>query len=130
MKESRKGMLMAALICGTIVPVLFGGTSVYAAEADDELSAFTLDPMVVTAQRMETRDLDTPASVTVVSKEEIEKVGATTTLEALRRVPGITDYSYGPYGDDVGSSYSRVYLRGLDKGALVMVNGAPININN
>ena len=32
--------------------------------------------MVVTAQRMETRDLDTPAAVTVISSEEIKKSGA------------------------------------------------------
>lgn len=51
-------------------------------------------------------------------------------MEALRRVAGVTDYSYGPGGDDVGSSYSRVMLRGFDKGALVMVNGAPVNVNN
>lgn len=133
MKQSRKGMLMAALICGTIVPVLFGGASAYAEEKkaeEDALNAFTLDPMVVTAQRTETKDLDTPATISVVTKEEIARTGATTAMEALRRVPGITDYSYGPYGDDVGSSYSRLYLRGLDKGALVLVNGAPININN
>lgn len=86
--------------------------------------------MVVTAQRTETRDLNTPASVSVVTAKDIEKNGATTTMEALRRVAGVTDYSYGPGGDDLGSSYSRVYLRGFDKGALVMVNGAPININN
>ena len=133
MKQSRKGMLMAALICGTIAPVLWGGASVYATEAeaiDEALSAFELNPMVITAQRTETKELDTPASVSVVTKKDIEKTGATTALEALRRVPGITDYSYGPYGDDVGSSYSRIYLRGFDKGALVLVNGAPININN
>jgi iron complex outermembrane receptor protein len=52
MKQSRKGMLMAALICGTIVPVLFGGTSAYAAEAEEEaLATFYLNPMVITAQR-------------------------------------------------------------------------------
>lgn len=106
---------------------MWGGTAVF---AEENLNEFTLDTMVVTAQRMETRDLDTPASVSVITKDDIEKYGATTAMEALRRVPGVTDYSYGPGGDDLGSSYSRVYLRGFDKGALVMVNGAPININN
>ena len=43
-----------------------GGTVVHAEEPNQ---AFTLDPMVVTAQRMETRDLDTPASITVISSE-------------------------------------------------------------
>ena len=32
MKKLSKSMLMTALICGTIVPVLCGGASVYAAE--------------------------------------------------------------------------------------------------
>lgn len=115
---------MTALICGLCSG---GGTAVF---AEENLTEYTLDQMVVTAQRTETRDLDTPASVSVVTAKDIEKNGATTTMEALRRVAGVTDYSYGPGGDDLGSSYSRVYLRGFDKGALVMVNGAPININN
>lgn len=119
-----KSLLMTALITGS---VLWGGTSAF---AEENVGEFVLDPMVVTAQRMETRDLDTPAAVSVVSKEEMERNGATTVMEALRRVAGVTDYSYGPGGDDLGSSYSRVYLRGFDKGALVLVNGAPININN
>lgn len=118
-----KGLLMTALVTGS---VMWGGTSVFA----EELQEYTLDQMVVTAQRTETRDLETPAAVSVITANEIEKNGATTTMEALRRVAGVTDYSYGPGGDDLGSSYSRVYLRGFDKGALVMVNGAPININN
>ena len=119
-----KSLLMTALITGS---VLWGDASAFAEESVGE---FALDPMVVTAQRMETRDLDTPAAVSVVYKEEMEKNGATTVMEALRRVAGVTDYSYGPGGDDLGSSYSRVFLRGFDKGALVLVNGAPININN
>lgn len=52
MKTSRKGMLMAALICGTVAPVLFSG-SAYAAEKEDvdaALQSFELNPMVITAQ--------------------------------------------------------------------------------
>ena len=63
-----KSLLMTALITGS---VLWGGTNAFAAESVGE---FELDPMVVTAQRMETRDLDTPAAVSVVSKEEMEKI--------------------------------------------------------
>ena len=133
MKTSRKGMLMAALICGTIVPVLFGGSSAYAAEkdaVDEALSSFELNPMVVTAQRTETKDLDTPATTKVITKEDLEKTGATTVMDAIRRVPGITDSSYAANGDDMGSSPSRIFIRGFDKGTLLLVNGAPINFNN
>ena len=103
-----------------------GGTAVYAAE----LQEFTLDPMVVTAQRMETRDLDTPAMTNVITAADIEKTGATTVMEALRYVPGFTDNSYSATGDDQGASRSRVLVRGFDKATLVMLNGAPINVMN
>ena len=75
---------MAALICGTIVPVLFSGASAYAAEAEeDAISAFTLDPMVVTSQRRETKDLDTPATVTVISEQKIEEAGYKNVFDAI-----------------------------------------------
>ncbi|HIU63774.1 MAG TPA: TonB-dependent receptor plug domain-containing protein, partial [Candidatus Avacidaminococcus intestinavium] len=120
----RRKIILALLAYSSSLCIL---QPTYAAESPE---SFNLDPMIITAQRMETRDLNTPASVSVITKEEIEKNGATTTMEALRRVAGITDYSYSPGGDDLGSSYSRVFLRGFDKGALIMVNGAPINVNN
>lgn len=133
MKESRKGFLMAALICGTIVPVLFGGTSVYAAEADaadEALQAFELNPMVITAQRTETKDLDTPASTSVITAADIERSGAKTAYEIIERQVGITNNAYGPGGREFGGSSSRIVLRGLDKGTLVLVNGAPYNLMN
>ena len=71
-KSFSKSLLMAALITGT---VLWGGNSVFAQENEQE---FTLDPMVITAQRMETRELDTPAAVDVITAEDIEKTGSKT----------------------------------------------------
>ena len=63
-----KGFLMTALITGS---VLWGGTSVFA----EELQEYTLDQMVVTATRTETRDLETPAAVSVITSKEIENSG-------------------------------------------------------
>ena len=123
-KETSKSLLMTALICGS---VLWGGTGVYAAET---LNEFTLDPLVVTAQRMETRDLDTPASTTVITEQDIKEKGYTSVFDALEQTIGVTSYSYSSGGDDLGGSISRFYIRGLDKGTLVLVNGAPINIMN
>lgn len=132
MKTSRKGMLMAALICGTVAPVLFSG-SAYAAEKEDvdaALKAFTLDPMVVTAQRVETRDLDVPAATSVITAADIERSGAKTAYEIIERQVGISNNAYGPGGREFGGSASRIVLRGLDKGTLVLVNGTPINLLN
>ena len=57
-----------------------GGTVVHAEEPNQ---AFTLDPMVVTAQRMETRDLDTPASTTIISDKEIKDAGYKNVFDAI-----------------------------------------------
>ena len=62
-----KGLLMTALITGSVI---WGGTNVFA----EELQEYTLDQMVVTAQRTETRDLETPAAVSVITANEIEKM--------------------------------------------------------
>ena len=124
-----KGALMCALICGTLAVV--GSSSVFAAEpADEDLSAFTLDPMVVTAQRRETRDLDTPAATSVITAKEIERSGAKSAYEIIERQVGLTNNAYGPSGREYGGSNSRIVLRGFDKGTLVLVNGAPINMLN
>ncbi len=122
-KTLSKGMLMTALVCGL---VQWGGTAVHAAE----LQEFTLDPMVVTAQRMETRDLDTPASTTVITAEEIAQSGAPNADTLLSRQIGFNGMSYGPNGQEYAGSASRTKVRGLDKGTLVLVNGAPMNLLN
>lgn len=122
MKNLSKGMLMAALITGTLA----AGTA-YAAEAPAE---FTLDAMVVTATRMETKDLEVPASTSVITAQDIEKSGAKTVYEIIERQVGLTNNAYGPGGREFGGSCSRMVLRGLDKATLVMVNGAPINMLN
>lgn len=123
-KKMTKGLLMTALITGTVI---WGGTTVF---AEENVGEFTLDTMVVTAQRMETRDLDTPAAVSVISSKDIENSGARTAYEIIERQVGFSNNAYGPSGREFGGSCSRTVLRGLDKGTLVMVNGAPINMNN
>ncbi len=123
MKNSTKGMLMTALITGT---VLWGGAGVFAEELDE----YSLDQVIVTAQRTETKDLETPAAVSIITNKDIENSGAKTAYEIIERQVGFTNNAYGPSGREFGGSCSRTVLRGLDKGTLVMVNGAPINMMN
>ena len=65
-KSSTKSALITALLTSNVI---WGGTIVYAEEPSQ---AFTLDPMVVTAQRMETRDLDTPAAIDVLTERTLK----------------------------------------------------------
>ena len=116
-------MLMTALVCGF---VQWGGTAVHA----EELQEFTLDPMIVTAQRMETRDLDTPASVNVITEAEIKDAGYKNVFDAIEHQLGMTSTGYGDSGQALGWNKGRTVIRGFDRGTLVLVDGIPLNLKN
>ena len=92
MKQSlSKSVLMTVLVTGC---VSYG----YVANAAENMQEFILDPMIVTAQRMEKEDLDTPATVEVIDSEKIEKSGAGSAFEILRNSLGITSSNQVPNG--------------------------------
>lgn len=122
-KKFSKGVLMAALICGS---VCVGGTNAFA----EEMQEFTLDPMVVTATRTEKRDIDVPASTTVITAQKISDAGYKNVFDAIEHQVGLTSTGYGDAGQDFGFSSGRTVIRGYDRGTLVMVDGIPINLKN
>ncbi len=95
----------------------------------EEDKSFEFDPMIVTALRGESKELDTPANVTVKSGDELRATGAKTVIDALQFVEGINIYSQNPYGQSAGRMSSELVMRGIKKGTLIMVDGAPINMN-
>ena len=116
-----KSLLMTALITGSVI---WEGTAAFAEESVGE---FELDPMVVTAQRMEKRDLDTPAAVDVISREQVERTGGASAYEVLRQSIGVSVTSQGPNGVSYGSMTSDATIRGVDRGTLVLLDGMPLN---
>ena len=102
----------------------FVGTA-YAAEQTtaEQTETHALSDTVVTAQRREKRDLDTPATTTIITAKEIEKAGYRNVFEAIDQQIGSTSTSFGEAGQDFGFSAGRIVLRGFDRGTLVMVNG-------
>ncbi len=121
-KVMGKKQKLAASILGVLLC-----TGMARAEVMEE--SYTLDPIVVTAQRQETRDVNTPAATKVLTAEELKDSGAKTVFDAISFTTGVTNFSYGPGGLDYGAMDSRVNIRGLERGALILVNGAPINLN-
>lgn len=113
---------------GMLVPaaVLLSAGTVSAAEEED---AFTLDPVIITAQRYATRDLDTPAAVSVYTQEELKATGATSVIEALKYSEGIIYHAQGPMGNAQGTMTSKVIIRGVEKGTLVLMDGVPLNLH-
>jgi len=79
--------------------------------------------VVVTATRLETPAKEIASSVTVISKEDLERMKKTTVLEALQEVLGVTILQYGPTGET-----ASVLLRGANsEHTLVMMDGIELN---
>lgn len=83
----------------------------------------TLDPMVVTANRVETALSTVGSSVTVISRDEIERRQAVSLLDLLRTVPALDVVRQGGLGQQ-----TSVFLRGTNSGhTLVLVDGVEMN---
>jgi vitamin B12 transporter len=80
-------------------------------------------PMVVTATRSPIAASRAPASISVVSGDQLRMEGITTVLDALRQVPGIAIIQTGSYG-----GATSLFIRGGEsKFAKVLIDGVPVN---
>lgn len=81
------------------------------------------EEIVVTASALPERTDDTPATVTVVTREEIEDRAARDVADVLREVPGLTVARIGSSGHQ-----TSLFTRGASPAhTLVMWNGVEIN---
>ena len=127
-KTLRKEIIMkkfVLLIC--LLGLIFAnGGLALAEEKEEEAEVIKLEDVVVTATRTERKIKDVPATVTVITREEIEKSSATSAFDLLRTVPGMCiEDSYG-----IGMQ-GRVSLRAFNpfgsEYVLVLVDGIPVN---
>src|SRR6056297_3111356 len=82
-----------------------------------------LEPMVVTATRVETPISEVGSSVTLIPRAEIERRQAVHLLDVLRGVPGLDVVRQGGPGQQ-----ASVFLRGANSGhTLVLVDGIEVN---
>ncbi|MDE1962784.1 MAG: catecholate siderophore receptor Fiu [Xanthomonadaceae bacterium] len=65
--------------------------------------------------------LDTPQTITVISKELLQEQGATTLTEALRNSPGVGTFYVGENGST--STGDAIYMRGFDTSSSIFVDG-------
>ena len=101
-------------------------TTVASAEANGASESHVIN---VTANRMALLNLDTPAAMDVITDKDIMNSGAKNAFDAVNMVPGITSFSYGASGLEYGAMDSRVNIRGLERGSLILMNGVPMNLN-
>ena len=80
-------------------------------------------PIVVTATRSPLAASRAPASVSIVSGDQLRREGITTVLDALRQVPGFAAVQTGSYG-----GVTSLFIRGGEsKFAKVLIDGVPVN---
>lgn len=108
-RRTARCMLLAGTACGN-----WG----LAAQAQEE--TFTLDQIVVTASGGATDLRDAPASVTVVTEEDIARTPATDVADVLSRVEGVSINRTG--------NQETVQIRGLpERYTLFLVDGKRVN---
>ena len=103
-----KDMLMTALVTGT---VLCSSVAAFA----EELQEYSLDQMVVTATRTETRDVATPATTTIIKSDDIKKAGYKNVFDIIDNQLGMASTGYGDAGQEFGFSSGRSIVRGFDR---------------
>ncbi|HDP89258.1 MAG TPA: TonB-dependent receptor [Thioalkalivibrio sp.] len=108
-------------IVASVSLILCGAAAVPAVWAADEL-----DTVVVSATRSEQTEVITPASITVISREEIERSGAQNVAEVLRGRSGV--FVRDTFGNGAGAV---IDMRGFGPTAssntLVLVDGRRLN---
>lgn len=118
MKKQSKLLISAALLG------LTGMVSVSAADV------YEMNPVVVTAQRIEKTEINTPVTETIVTTKKIEEAGYKNAFDIIEHQVGLSSTGYGDAGQEFGFSSGRTVIRGYDRGTLVMVDGIPLNLKN
>lgn len=95
--------------------------------AAEDLQEFALEDMVVTASRVPTQKVDTPADISVITKEEIADQNYASASDALRAIPGVNVLGSGAKGSSMGQD--KILLNG-DERVLVLVDGRRMNLGS
>lgn len=132
MKKGMKSAFAATLA----LTACFGGISTYAA-FDENLNVYTLDAVVVEADKTKNKFGDTVTEqsyyrtggdVKVITREEIEKRHYTDVTEAIKRVPGVTFTNAGYRGGQYGyNSYNNSMAINGDSRVIVLIDGRRVD---
>lgn len=113
-----KSLFLIGTAMAVSTPAFAQDDSAYAADAQTSGG-----DIVVTATREPTPVTQIGQSVTVVNRDAIERVQATSATDVLARVPGVTVSNSGGFGQP-----ASVFIRGADNAqSLVLIDGVRIN---
>ncbi len=101
-------------------------TGAFSVQAADSVPMYSLDAVVVTANRAPEKKIDANADVAVVSAKEIEEKHFDDVAQAVKNVPGVFISSHGS-SNQVGMS-EQIYINGSPN-VVVLVDGMRRNTN-
>jgi outer membrane receptor protein involved in Fe transport len=115
------------LVLFLLTLIWLGQADQLAAQTEAAPTQVTLDTVVVTATRTEKKIQDVTSAVSVVTREEIDRMPATTVMDVLRNTVGVTvEDDRSGYGS---STSNKVVIRGMggngQSRVLVLVDGMP-----
>ncbi len=117
-KKLLAGALTLLLSC-TWTSVIFGQ------ETEKEQENSRLDDVVVTATRTKNRVMETSSNINVIKSGDLENMDAKTVADAIKKLPGI-------YYSNASGLQPKLSLRGthigMSGGALILLNGIPVNM--
>lgn len=122
--KSKQINRLKSMICSAIALGISCSSLPALAEVQNE---FSLDQVIVTAQRYEKHDIDVAASTEILTEQDLKNTGANNLYDALKFSTGIEMQQYGTAGSSMGNMYSKVVIRGVGNGTLVLINGVPLN---
>ena len=97
---------------------------------EESAEAVRLEPVVVSASRIEQKLRDVPANVTVITREEIRQSPARTVDDLLRQIPGFSLFrrssSLVTHPTAQGVSLRGIGPSGVSR-TLVLLDGVPLN---
>ena len=118
LSTSLKRKLVLSLVLG------LSATPMVAVAADEDVPVYNLDEVIVTATRTQEEIKKVPSSVTVVTKEQIQKENAVTITDALKKVPGV--FINRPKG--IAETANGISMRGFGEDSIqVLYDGMPLN---
>src|ERR1041384_2058283 len=94
------------------------------ARAEDTNATTKLPTVVVTGSLIPTAETAPPTPVDVISATEVEKIGSQNIYQLVRTLPSA--YGPGNFGDsrgNGGNGSAGIGLRGIQRGAVVLLNG-------
>jgi len=93
----------------------------------EEMQTFEMDEFVVTASRVATSKVDTPANISVISAEQIADKNYSNVQEVLADTPGVNLIGSGAKGTNAGED--QIMING-DTRVLVLIDGRRVNIGS